>query len=126
MAPLPSLCLIYFPVRARAECAHMIIAYGDIDCKEEHCNIYFGMSFQEVKEKGLLPFGQVPVLEVKVPDKEPRLIGQCIFVNHVKCHFQVPLVLTFHHSLQVSLDPSTATWHPLSRSLISTPQMQQN
>ena len=91
MAPLPNLCLIYFPVRARAECAHMIIAYGDIDCKEEHCNIYFGMSFQEVKEKGLLPFGQVPVLEVKVPDKEPSLIGQCIFVYH----FQVRLVLSF-------------------------------
>ena len=75
MPPHPSLCLVYFPVRARAECAHMIIAYGSIDCKEEHCDVYFGMKFPEVKEAGLLPFGQVPVLEIKIPEKEPRLIG---------------------------------------------------
>ena len=40
MSSIPSLRLIYFPVRARAEAARMIVAYGDIACKEEDCTSF--------------------------------------------------------------------------------------
>ena len=52
MASNPSLRLVYFQVRARAECARMILAYGNITYKEDDCNSYFGMSFPEAKKAG--------------------------------------------------------------------------
>lgn len=61
---MTSLRLVYFPVRARAECARMILAFGGIHYQEEDCASYFGSSFQEVKAAGKLPLGQLPVLEV--------------------------------------------------------------
>ena len=73
MTSIPSLRLIYFPVRARAEAARMIMAYGGIACKEEDCNSFFGMSFPEAKKAGKLPFGQLPVLEVA-----GKLIGELL------------------------------------------------
>ena len=76
MGSTPGLRLIYFPVRARAEAARMIMAYGGIECKDEDCNSFFGMSFAEAKKAGKLPFGQLPVLEVAAPGGESRLIGK--------------------------------------------------
>ena len=75
MSSLPSLRLIYFPVRARAEAARMIVAYGGIACKDEDCNSFFGMSFPEAKKAGKLPFGQLPVLEVAGPGNKLKMIG---------------------------------------------------
>ena len=79
MASYPSLCLVYFPVRARAECARMILAYGNIPYKEDNCNSFFGMSFQEAKKTGKLPFGQLPVLEVG--GDSGKLLGQSGSIN---------------------------------------------
>ena len=76
MSSIPNLRLIYFPVRARAEAARMIMAYGDIPCKEETCNSFFGMTFPEAKKAGKLPFGQLPVLEVTGPGNKTQLIGE--------------------------------------------------
>ena len=78
MSSTPSLRLVYFQVRARAECARMILAYGNIAYKEDDCNSYFGMSFPEAKKAGKLPFGQLPVLEVGGADG--KLIG-IILIN---------------------------------------------
>ena len=78
MTSIPSLRLVYFQVRARAECARMILAYGNITYKEDDCNSYFGMSFPEAKKAGKLPFGQLPVLEVGGADG--KLIG-IILIN---------------------------------------------
>jgi len=61
---MSNLRLVYFPVRARAECARMILAYGGVSYKEEDCASYFGSTFAEVKAAGKLPLGQLPVLEV--------------------------------------------------------------
>merc|ERR1719290_350573 len=69
-----SLRLVYFPVRARAECARMILAFGGIPYTEEDCASFFGQSFPEVKAEGKLPFGQLPVLEVG--GEEGRIIAQ--------------------------------------------------
>ena len=83
MSSIPSLRLVYFPVRARAEAARMIMAYGDIACKDEDCNSFFGMSFPDAKKAGKLPFGQLPVLEVAGPDKV-KLIGElCDMVHQI-------------------------------------------
>ena len=60
----PDISLIYFPVRARAECARMIMAYGSINYTDTDCNNYFGMSFREAKAAGKLPFGQLPLLSI--------------------------------------------------------------
>ena len=61
----PKLTLIYFlPVRARAEVARMIMAYGDIPYTNNNCRQFFGCSFLEAKTSGKLPFGQLPVLAV--------------------------------------------------------------
>ena len=60
----PKLRLIYFPVRARAEGAKLIMEYGNIPYEEVNCVNVFGMSFQDVKKAGKLPFGQLPVLEI--------------------------------------------------------------
>ena len=60
----PSLRLVYFNVRARAECARMILAYGNIEYTDDDCNSFFGMSFPEAKQAGKLPFGQLPILEI--------------------------------------------------------------
>ena len=78
MTSTPTLRLVYFQVRARAECARMILAYGNIAYKEDDCNSYFGMSFPEAKKAGKLPFGQLPVLEVGGADG--KLIG-IILIN---------------------------------------------
>ena len=56
--------LIYFPVRARAECARMILSYGSIPFTDTNCQEYFGMSFAEAKTAGKLPFGQLPLLSI--------------------------------------------------------------
>ena len=78
----PDISIIYFPVRARAECARMILAYGsiphtDIDCQKYFGNQYHktlenistvknvkGMSFAEAKKNGKLPLGQLPLLSI--------------------------------------------------------------
>ena len=65
MSSLPALRLVYFPVRARAECARMILAYGAIPYTDDDCTSFFGCSFQEAKKSGKLPFGQLPVLQVR-------------------------------------------------------------
>ena len=79
MTSYPSLRLVYFPVRARAECARMILAYGNIPYKEDDCNSFFGISFQEAKKAGKLPFGQLPVLEVG--GDSGKLLGQSGSIN---------------------------------------------
>ena len=86
MSSIPSLRLIYFPVRARAEAARMILAYGDIACKEEDCNSFFGVSFPEAKKTGKLPFGQLPVLEVAGPGNKLKLIGELPNIKFHKDH----------------------------------------
>ena len=60
MGSTPGLRLIYFPVRARAEAARMIMAYGGIECKDEDCNSFFGMSFAEAKKAGKMNFFIIP------------------------------------------------------------------
>jgi len=79
MAGTPSIQLVYFKVRARAECAKMIMAYGDISYEEVDCNSVFGMSFQETKKAEKLPFGQLPILAIGGADG--RLIGQSGSMN---------------------------------------------
>ena len=82
----PDISIIYFPVRARAECARMILAYSSIPYTDTDCQKYFGnitfikyitkyykilqniklkgMSFAEAKKCGKLPFGQLPLLSI--------------------------------------------------------------
>ena len=60
----PDISLIYFPVRARAECARMTLAYGSIPYTDTDCQKYFGMSFPQAKSKGKLFFGQLPMLSI--------------------------------------------------------------
>merc|ERR1711936_505021 len=65
MSP-PKLTLVYFNnnVRARTECARMILAYGAVPHTFADCQTYFGCSFPEAKKNGKLPFGQLPILAV--------------------------------------------------------------
>lgn len=80
MASYPKIRLIYFPVRARAECAKMIMAFGNIPYEEVNCQTVFGgMNFQEVKKAGKLPFGQLPVLEIG--GEGGKIIGQSGSIN---------------------------------------------
>merc|ERR1711936_1099231 len=60
----PNISIIYFHVRAWAECARMILAYGSIPYTDTDCQKYFGMSFAEAKKCGKLPFGQLPLLSI--------------------------------------------------------------
>merc|ERR1712024_15505 len=60
----PNISIIYFAVRARAECARMILAYGSIPYTDTDCQKYFGMSFAEAKKCGKLPLGQLPLLSI--------------------------------------------------------------
>merc|ERR1711936_651445 len=60
----PNISIIYFHVRAWAECARMILAYGSIPYTDTECQKYFGMSFAEAKKCGKLPFGQLPLLSI--------------------------------------------------------------
>ena len=64
MSDCPQLRLVYFPVRARAEVSRMILAYGNIPYKDDTCEGLYGMTFQEAKKAGKLPFGSLPVLEI--------------------------------------------------------------
>eukprot|EP00092_Neocalanus_flemingeri_P003848 GFUD01004144.1.p1 GENE.GFUD01004144.1~~GFUD01004144.1.p1 ORF type:complete len:226 (+),score=54.75 GFUD01004144.1:78-755(+) len=64
MSSFPALKLVYFPVRARAECARMILAYGGIPHTDQDCDSFFGMNFGEAKKNEKLPFGQLPVLQI--------------------------------------------------------------
>ena len=60
----PKLDLIYFDVRARAECARMSLAYGGIPYNYTNTQDYFGCDFMTAKTSGKLPGGQLPVLAV--------------------------------------------------------------
>lgn len=67
----------------------MILAYGNIPYKEDNCNSFFGMSFQEAKKAGKLPFGQLPVLEVG--GDSGKLLGQSGSINrYLASLVQVP------------------------------------
>ena len=60
----PKLSLVYFPVRARAECPRMIMAYGGVPYQDEDCQGFFDLSFAEAKQRGKLVFGQLPILQI--------------------------------------------------------------
>merc|ERR1711970_234874 len=79
MSSFPQLDLIYFPVQARAECARMIMEYGGIPYNYTDCKNFFGMSFNEAKNCGKLPFGQLPVLQIG--GKNGRLVAQSGSIN---------------------------------------------
>jgi glutathione S-transferase len=79
MASFPQLDLVYFGVRARAECARMIMEYGGIPYNDTDCNSFFGMSFGDAKQSGKLPFGQLPVMQIG--GKGGRLIAQSGAIN---------------------------------------------
>ena len=93
----PQLDLIYFPVRARVECARMIMEYGGIPYNDTDCQKFFGMNFEEAKKNGKLPFGQLPLLQIG--GKDGRLIAQSGAINRylaslVKTPGYVPFVPT--------------------------------
>ena len=79
MPSFPQLDLVYFPVIARAECARMIMEYGGIPYNDTDCKNFFGMSFNEAKSCGKLPFGQLPVLQIG--GKDGRLVAQSGSIN---------------------------------------------
>jgi len=59
----------------------MIMAFGGLEHTEEDCQSFFGKSFQECKkEVGLLPFGQLPLLEVNENGKK-TLLAQSGTIN---------------------------------------------
>lgn len=61
---LPKLQIVYFPVRARAETARMILSYGKVPYQDETSQSFWGKSWPEVKAEGLLPFNQLPALVI--------------------------------------------------------------
>eukprot|EP01120_Amphizonella_sp_Union-15-10_P008292 TRINITY_DN295_c0_g1_i1.p1 TRINITY_DN295_c0_g1~~TRINITY_DN295_c0_g1_i1.p1 ORF type:complete len:215 (+),score=42.55 TRINITY_DN295_c0_g1_i1:86-730(+) len=66
--------LHYFNVRARAEVARLLFAlankqYEDVRYALPRFGVTEGKDFTPLKESGILPFGQVPVLEVTKGDK---------------------------------------------------------
>ena len=79
MSSFPQLDLVYFPVRARAECARMIMEYGGIPYNYAECKNFFGISFDEAQECGKLPFGQLPVLQIG--GKNGQLVAQSGSIN---------------------------------------------
>ena len=72
----PKLELIYFDVRARAECAKMSLAYGGIPYTNTNTQGYFGCDFMTAKTTGKLPGGQLPLLAV-----DGQLISQSGAIN---------------------------------------------
>ena len=72
----PKLDLIYFDVRARAECARMTLAYGGIQYNFTDTQGYFGCDFMTAKTSGKLPWGQLPLLAV-----DGQLISQSGSIN---------------------------------------------
>lgn len=59
--------MVYFSVRARAECPRMIMEYGKIPYVDETCAQYFGKSWPDLKKEGggaVPAFGQLPLLVV--------------------------------------------------------------
>ena len=72
----PKLDLIYFDVRARAECARMTLAYGGISYNFTDTQGYFGCDFMTAKTSGKLPWGQLPLLAV-----DGKLLSQSGAIN---------------------------------------------
>merc|ERR1712029_250075 len=72
----PKLDLIYFDVRARAECARMTLAYGGISYNFTDTQGYFGCDFMAAKTSGKLPWGQLPLLAV-----DGQLLSQSGAIN---------------------------------------------
>jgi len=54
--------LVYFPVRAKAECARMCLAYARIPWVDESVQSYYGSTWPDAKAKA--PFGQLPLMVV--------------------------------------------------------------
>jgi len=100
MSSFPQLELVYFNVRARAECARMIMEYGGIPYNDTDCDKFFGMSFGDAKQSGKLPFGQLPLLQIG--GKGGRLIAQSGAINR----YLASLVNTPGHVPFVPTEPA--------------------
>ena len=55
--------LVYFPVRAKAECIRMALAFGKIPYEDLTPTEHFGKAWRE-GSKEETPYGQVPILIV--------------------------------------------------------------
>jgi glutathione S-transferase len=64
MATTPKLKIVYFAVRAKAEPIRMTLEFGKIPYEDVSVSQYFKMSWPEVKKAGLVPYGQLPCLDV--------------------------------------------------------------
>ena len=96
----PKLTMVYFTVRARAEAARMIAAYGGITLNESTYQYpldetdtqgYYGCDFITAKTSGKLPFGQLPKLAIddKVEFGQSGSINRYLaeIVNKTKAEF---------------------------------------
>ena len=54
--------IVYFKVCAKAEHAKFMLTYKNVPFEEIHPKDYFGKPWPEIKEEGLLPFNQLPLL----------------------------------------------------------------
>merc|ERR1712166_1692650 len=70
--------LLYFDVAAKAECIRLAMAYGGIEFVDHR---FSGVDeFNELKQNGMLRFGQVPALEVTAADGTSNVLTQSLAI----------------------------------------------
>ena len=77
--------LVYFPVRAKAECIRMALRFGKVTFEDVTVTEYFGKAWS-AGAKGETPFGGLPILVV---DEEPPLAQSGAIMRYV-CKTLVP------------------------------------
>jgi len=112
-AMAPNISIIYFPVRARAECARMILSYGSIPYTDTDCQTYFGMSFPEAKSSGKLPFGQLPLLSID----DKTLLAQSGAIDRFDAPRAFPPLISFlpRYLASLVITPGFVPADPVSR-----------
>ena len=64
----PKLKLYYFDIQGKGEAIRLFCAYAGLDLIDHRLDVHDRTEFAKLKEDGILPFGQVPLLEVDFGD----------------------------------------------------------
>jgi len=85
--------LHYFGGRGRAEVSRLLFAAGHVQFEDvRYANAQLkleGLDFATLKESGVLPFGQVPLLEIQHDGKTKYLAQSGAIVRYLACKFHL-------------------------------------
>lgn len=79
----PKLKLYYFDIKGKGEAIRLLCAYANLTLEDYRLQLHDRTEFQQLKENGTLPFGQVPLLEVDDGQMKHKLVQSCAILRYL-------------------------------------------